>query len=96
MVELAEDKRHEDVAGGDGGLGVGLLDGLKASEGAFVVEVVEVLVSLADLGGDPFTGRGVVGVGKGRTREQENEEEAQIFDAAYYRDSPRPDVVRVR
>jgi hypothetical protein len=97
-------------------LGVGLLNGLKASEGAFIVEVVEVLVSLADLGGEvdgvsvvgglcdlnsavegvtPLTGRGVVGVRKGRTRKQEDEEEPEIFDAAYYRDSPRPDVVPV-
>ena len=58
-VELAKDERHEDVAGGDGRLRVVLLDGLEASEGAVVVEVVEVLVRLADLRGE------VDGVGVG-------------------------------
>jgi hypothetical protein len=52
MVKLAEDERHEDVAGGDGALGVGSLDDFEAGEGALVVEVVEVLVGLADLGGE--------------------------------------------
>ena len=59
MVELAKDERHEDVAGGDGRLRVVLLDGLEAGEGAVVVEVVEVLVGLADLRGE------VDGVGVG-------------------------------
>ena len=58
-VELAEDERHEDVAGGDGDLRVALLDGLEAGERAVVVEVVEVLVGLADLRGE------VDGVGVG-------------------------------
>jgi hypothetical protein len=68
MVELAEDERHEDIAGGDGRLGVGLLDGLEACEGSFVVEVVEVVVGLADFGGEVDgvgVGGGVVGVREG-------------------------------
>ena len=76
-VELAEDERHEDVAGGDGGLRVVLLDGLEAGEGAVVVEVVEVVVGLADLGSEidgVGVGGGVVGVREGWGREQEREE----------------------
>ena len=59
-VEFAEDERHQDVAGGDGALGIGFLDGFKAGEGAVVVEVVEVLVSLANLRGE-IDGVGVGG-----------------------------------
>ena len=63
-VEFAEDEHHEDVAGGDGALGIGFLDGFEAGEGAVVVEVVEVLVGLADLGGEVDG----VGVGGGIAR----------------------------
>jgi hypothetical protein len=52
MIELAKDERHEDVAGGDGGVRVVFLDGLEAGEGAVVVKIVEVLVRLADLRGE--------------------------------------------
>ncbi len=65
MIELAEDERHEDVTGGDGRLRVFLLDGLEAGEGAVVVEVVEVVVGFADLGGEVDrvgVGGGAVGV----------------------------------
>jgi hypothetical protein len=58
-VELAEDEGEEDVADGDGALRVGALDGFEAGEGAFVVEVVEVIEGLADLRGE------VDGVGVG-------------------------------
>jgi hypothetical protein len=64
-VEFAEDERLEDVAGGDGALGIGFLDGLETGEGAVVVEVVEALVGLADLGGEVDgvgVGGGIVGV----------------------------------
>ena len=88
MVELAEDERHEDVAGGDGGLRVGLLDGLEAGEGAVVVEVVEVLVGFADLRGE-VDGVGVGGwdcrVREGWSCQQESEKkEAEGFGAAFY------------
>jgi hypothetical protein len=93
-VEFAKDERHEDVAGGDGGLRVVLLDGLEASEGAVVVEVVEALVGLADLGGEVDgvgVGGGIVGVRDGWSCQQECEkEEAQGFDAAFYGSSPKP------
>jgi hypothetical protein len=59
MVELAEDESHQDVAGGDGALRIGLLDGFEAGKGALVVEVVEMIVGFADLGGE------VDGVGVG-------------------------------
>jgi hypothetical protein len=93
-VELAKDERLEDVAGGDGALGVGFLDGLEAGEGSFVVEVVEAFVGLADLGGE-IDGVGlcgwIVGVGEGLSRQQERKKkEAEVFDAAFYRRSPRP------
>ena len=60
MVELAKDERHQDVAGSDGALRVGALDGLEAGEGAVVVEIVEVLVGFADRGGE-IDGVGVCG-----------------------------------
>ena len=59
MVELAEDEDHEDVAAGHGVLRIGPLDGLETREGTFVVEVVEVLVGVANLRGE------VDGVGVG-------------------------------
>ena len=77
-VEFAEDKRLEDVAGGDGGLWVVLLDGFEASEGAVVVEVVEVIVSLADLRGEIDgigVGFGIVGVSDDWRCQQKREEE---------------------
>jgi len=99
MVELAEDERHEDVAGGDGGLRVVLLDGLEAAEGAVVVEVVEVLVGLADLGGEVDgvgVGGGIVGVRDGRGCQQKCEKkESQGFDAAFYSSSPKPGLLVV-
>ena len=84
MVELAEDERHEDVAGGDGALRVGLLDGFEAGEGAVVVEVVEVLVGFADLRGEVDgvgVGGGVVGVrgGWGCQQERGDQEALRIL-----------------
>ena len=49
MVELAEDHDLEDVGGSEGIVGVGALDGFKAGKSAVIVEVVEILVRLADL-----------------------------------------------
>jgi hypothetical protein len=92
MVELAEDERHEDVAGGDGGVRVVSLNSFEAGEGAVVVEVVEVLVRLAELGGEVDgigVGGGVVVVREGRGCQQEREkEEVEGFDAAFYDSSP--------
>jgi hypothetical protein len=52
MVEFAKDERLQDVADGDGALGIGFLNGFEAGKGALVVEVVEMLVGFADLGGE--------------------------------------------
>ncbi len=93
MVELAKDERHQDVAGGDGGLRVVSLDGLEAGEGAVVVEVVEVLVGFADLGGEVDgvgVGGGIVGVREGWRCQQDGEEYAESFYAAFYGSSPKP------
>ena len=92
-VELAEDDGLEDIAGGDGGLGIGFLDGFEAGEGAVVVEVVEVLVGFADLGCEVNgvgVGGWIVGVREGRGCQQESEkEEAEVFGAAFYGSSPK-------
>jgi hypothetical protein len=92
MVELAEDESHEDVAGGNGGLRVLLLDGFEAGEGAVVVEVVEVLVGLANLWGEVDgvgVGGGIVSAREGWGDQQEGEKkEAESFDAAFYGSSP--------
>jgi len=73
---------------------MGLLDGLEACEGSFVVEVVEMVVSLADFGGEidgVGVGGGIVGVREGWGCQQEGEEkEAEGFDAAFYGSSPEP------
>jgi hypothetical protein len=94
MVELAKDERHQDVAGGDGRLRVVSLDGLEAVEGAVVVEVVEMLVSLADLRGEVDgvgVSGGIIGVREGWGGQQRREkEEAESFDAAFYGSSPKP------
>ena len=58
-IKLAKDERHEDVTRCNGTLRIGFLDGFEASESTVIVEVVEVLVGLADLGGE------VDGVGVG-------------------------------
>jgi hypothetical protein len=98
-VEFAKDERLEDVSGGDGGLRIGLLDGFEAGEGAVVVEVVEVLVGLADLGGEVDgvgVGGGVVGVREGWERQQEcKKKEAEDFYAAFYCSSPKPEPIGV-
>jgi len=91
-VELAEDERHEDVSGGDGALGVGALDGFEAGERALVVEVVEVLVGVAERRSEVDG----VGVGGGIERlrvdwrpEQEGKEESRDYVCAvFYRCSP--------
>jgi hypothetical protein len=92
MVELAEDDRHQDVAGGDCALGIGFLDGFEAGEGAIVVEGVEVVVGFADPGGEVDgvgVGGGVVLLRGGRGVEQEGEEEdPKCFLAVIYRCSP--------
>ncbi|WP_433983113.1 hypothetical protein RBB78_15990 [Tunturiibacter empetritectus] len=49
-IEFAEDEGEQDVADGDDALRVGALDGLEAGESTFVVEVVEVLEGVANLG----------------------------------------------
>ncbi len=69
MVELAEDEDLEDVGGGEGIVGMGEGDGLEAGEGAVVVEVVEMLVGVADLG-EEVEGIGV-GMGRGLCGESE-------------------------
>jgi hypothetical protein len=93
MIELAKDERHEDVTGGDGGVRIVFLDGLEAGEGAVVVEVVEVLVSLADLRGEVdgiSVSGGIIGVREGWSGQQKREKkEAESFDAAFYGSSPR-------
>jgi len=93
MGELAKDQRHEDVAGRDGRLGIGLLDSFKARECPVVVEVVKVLVGLADLGGE-IDGIGVVGriagLRVGRSCKEKREEQAQGFDTTFDDSSPRP------
>jgi hypothetical protein len=98
MVELAEDERHEDVAGGDGALGVGLLDGFEAGECALIVEVIEAVVGFADLGREidgVGVGCGVVGVRDGLSCQQERKKkEAEDFNAAFYRCSPRLGSIR--
>jgi hypothetical protein len=96
MIELAEDDRHEDVADGDGALRVGALDGFEAGEGAVVVEVVEVLVGLADLGGE-IDG---VGVGGGfellrvgwRLKQDGEEDSGDDFCGVFYLCSPEFDL----
>jgi hypothetical protein len=92
MVELAEDDRHEDVAGGDGALRVGALDGFEAGEGAVVVEVVEVLVSLADGWGEidgVGVGGGVELLRVGWRVEQDGEEDSRDdFCGVFYLCSP--------
>jgi hypothetical protein len=94
MIELAKDERHQDVAGGDGRVRVVSLDGLEAGEGAVVIEIVEVLVSLADLSGEVDgvgVGGGIIGVREGWGGQQKREkEEAESFDAAFYGSSPKP------
>jgi hypothetical protein len=94
MIELAKDERHEDVAGGDGRLRVVSLDGLEAGEGAVVVKVVEVLVSLVDLRGEVDgvgVGGGIIGGREGCSGQQRREKkEAESFDAAFYGSSPKP------
>jgi hypothetical protein len=75
-------------------LRVVFLDGLEAGEGAVVVEIIEVLVSLADLKGE-VDGVGVsgwiVGVREGWAGQQKREKKkAEGFDAAFYGSSPKP------
>jgi hypothetical protein len=69
------------------------LDGLEAGQGAVVVEVVEVIVSLADLRGEVDgvgVGGGIVGVREGWDCQQECKKDAESFDAAFYGSSPKP------
>jgi hypothetical protein len=73
-------------------LRVGFLDGFEAGEGAVVVEVVEVVVGLADLGSEIDrigVGGRIVGVREGGGSEEEGEKETKDFDAAYYGSSPK-------
>ena len=94
-VELAEDERLKDVAGGDGGLRVFFLNCFEACEGAVVVEIVEERVGLADLGGEVDgigVGGGIVGVRAGWGRQQEREKKTEDFDAAFYGSSPKPEI----
>jgi hypothetical protein len=94
MIELAKDERHQNVAGGDGRLRVVSLDGLEAGESAVIVEIVEVLVSLADLKGEVDR----IGVGgriiRGREgwsgQQKREKKEVESFDAAFYGSSPKP------
>ena len=76
-VEFSEDERHEDVSGGDGALRILPLDGFEAGEGAVVVEIVEVIVSLADLRREidgVGVGGGIVGIGDDWRCQQKREE----------------------
>src|SRR5262249_15607019 len=62
-------------------------------EGAVVVEVVEVFVGFADLGGEVDrvgVGGGIVGVREGWSCQHEREKKAEDFDAAFYGSSPKP------
>ena len=93
MGEFAKDERHQDVAGRDGRLGIGLLDSFKTRECPVVVEVVKVIVGLTDLGGE-IDGIGVVGriagLRVGRSCKEKREEQAQGFDTTFDDSSPRP------
>lgn len=77
VVKLAEDEGLKNIADGDGRLWVGALDGFKAGKSALVVEVIEVIVSLMDLGGEidrVSVGSGVVELRTGRCAQQESEQ----------------------
>jgi hypothetical protein len=75
-------------------LWVVLLDGFEAGEGAVVVEVVEVVVGLADLRREVDgvgVGCGIIGVRDDwRCQQKREEKEAQGFDGAFYDSSPKP------
>lgn len=78
MVELTEDSHHEDIVGGHGVLGIGLEDLLEAGEGAVVVEVVEVVVGVADYGVEvEGVGVGVGCLGQGCGGESCDESEGE-------------------
>jgi hypothetical protein len=99
MVELAEDERHQDIAGGDGALRIGSLNGFEAGKSTLIVEVVEVLVGFADLGREVDgigVGSRIVGLRCGRQWKQEGEKECpKYFYAVMYRYSPeRRNLVR--
>jgi hypothetical protein len=70
------------------------LDGFEAGEGAVVVEIVEMVVGFADLGGEidgVGVGGGIVRVSDNWCCQQEGEKkEAQGFDTACYGSSPKP------
>jgi hypothetical protein len=90
-VELAEDERHEDVAGGDDALWMGLLEGFEAGEGSVEVEDVEVVACVAEFGKEVDgvgVGGGVVGLGAGGKGQREGEDEGEDFEAAFYGSSP--------
>ncbi len=92
MVELAEDDGHLDVVDGHGVLRIGALDGLEAGEGAFVVEIVEVVEGLADLGGEVDgvgVGGGIEGLrAGGQLKEEDEEKEANCANTGFYCRSP--------
>jgi len=90
-VEFAKDQCEEYVADGDDALRMCSLNGFEASESAFIVEVVEVHEGVADFWGQVDgvgVGGGVVRLRVGRSRQQEGEEEAEDFYAAFYDSSP--------
>ena len=93
VVELAEDERHENVADGNGALGVRLLNGFEAAESALVVEVVKMFVGFADLWGEVdgvgMCG-GVVGLRVNGGCQEEGKNQGQGFYAAFYGSSPLP------
>jgi hypothetical protein len=78
-------------------LRIRLLNGFEAGEGAIVVEVVEVLVRLANRGGEidgVGVGGGIVGVRDGRECQQKGDKkEAKNFDTAFDDSSPTPGTI---
>ena len=92
VVEFSEDERQKDIASGDAALGIVSLDGFEPGEGAVEVEGVKVLMGFANSGGE-VDGVGVcgriVGVrGDGDRERGREKQEAEDFNAAFYRCSP--------
>ena len=90
-VELTEGHGEKDVADGNSALRMGSLNGLEARESALIIEVVEVHEGIADFGSEVDgvgVGSRVVGLRVSRGRQQEGEEVAEDFHAAFYDSSP--------
>ena len=79
-VKLTEDERHQNVAGSDCGLWVGLLDSLEPGKRSVIVEVVKVFVRLAGLRSKVDgvrVGGGVIGICGGRALPGEEQARGQ-------------------